>query len=258
MNKIRKIIIPTDFSEAAENALNYVAGMIENDDVIEIFLLHISDKENTLDEETVNQKLDILKQKFFTNIQSKCNCVLKTGQLTNTIIQAKDELAADLIIMGTEGGEEIFGSKTAQLVLEADCPVLVVPENTTSFRVKNIALAMDDSLIEDSYALGPLQDIARRFGAKIHVLTISKKDEVLITEGANEGVLEYYLETLDYHHAFPKNTNIEEGIRDYVKENKIDMLAILPRNHAHKDSPSEGRLTKLLTLHTEVPLLTLD
>ena len=55
-----------------------------------------------------------------------------------------------------------------------------------------------------------------------------------------------------------KNTDIEKGIFDYVREKNIDMLAILPRNHAKKSKPSEGRLTRLLTLHTEVPLLTID
>ena len=78
------------------------------------------------------------------------------------------------------------------------------------------------------------------------------------TENKNDSILEYYLETLHYHHVFPKNTDIEKGIFEYVKEKNIDMLAILPRNHAKKSKPSEGRLTRLLTLHTEVPLLTID
>ena len=71
-------------------------------------------------------------------------------------------------------------------------------------------------------------------------------------------MLEYYFETLDYQYAFPQSTDIEKGIFDYVKKNNIDMLAILPRNHAKKIKPSEGRLTELLTLHTELPLLTID
>ena len=59
-------------------------------------------------------------------------------------------------------------------------------------------------------------------------------------------------------HSFSKNQDVEEGILEYINEKKIDMLAILPRNHAKKSTPSEGRLTKLLTLHSEIPVLTLD
>lgn len=71
-------------------------------------------------------------------------------------------------------------------------------------------------------------------------------------------MLEYYLETLDYRHAFPQNADIERGITDYVDEHHIDLLVILPRNHAQKTKPSEGRLTKLLTLRTQIPLLAVD
>ena len=77
--------------------------------------------------------------------------------------------------------------------------------------------------------------------------------------GRGDGTtLEYYLETLDYRHAFPQNTDIEQGIANYIREHDINLLAILPRNHAQKTEPSEGRLTKLLTLRTEIPLLAID
>ena len=163
--------------------------------------------------------------------------------------------------MGTKGGEEKGETRitnTADLVLKADCPVLVIPENTRTFAIKNIALALGRNGIDDSFALGVLHDIARKFDAAIHILTISDEDSDAIIEDTNQRTLEYYFETLDYQYVFPKNVDIELGISDYVKEKSIDMLAILPRNHAKKSKPSEGSLTRLLTLHTQVPLLTID
>lgn len=262
MSKIKKILVPTDFSGTAKSAISYANNFAEGDGSIEITLLYIS--ESPLEEEDKNEleiKLKKITNEFLPSLKSSCHCVIRSGPLTETILGVQKEIGADLIIMGTKGaaGEEGAAiSKTSDLVLEADCAVLVVPEKTDTFAVKNIALALGKNEIDDSFALGTLHDVARKFGAKVHILTISNEERGMITEDKNESILEYYLETLHYHHAFPKNTDIEKGIFDYVKEKNIDMLAILPRNHAKKSKPSEGRLTRLLTLHTEVPLLTID
>ena len=82
-------------------------------------------------------------------------------------------------------------------------------------------------------------------------------DGEVIVENTEE-LLEYYLEHFYAEHSFSKNEDVEEGIFDYINEKNIDMLAIIPRNHARNSVPSEGRLTKLLTLHSEIPVLTLD
>ena len=60
------------------------------------------------------------------------------------------------------------------------------------------------------------------------------------------------------HHSFAENEDIEQGINDYIQSRKMDMLAILPKTHLSEDQASEGRLTRLLTLHTDIPLLVLD
>lgn len=262
MSKIDKILVPTDFSSAAESAVTYANNFTEGDGSIEITLLYIS--ESPLDEgdqSALEVKLHALKDRFLPALKSSCQCVVRSGSLTETILTMQKETGADLIIMGTKGASEEGEpaiSRTSELVLEADCAVLVVPENTGTFTVQNIALALGKNEIDDSFALGTLHDVARKFGAKVHILTINNEEGAMVTEDKNESILEYYLETLHYHHVFPKNTDIEKGIFDYVREKNIDMLAILPRNHAKKSKPSEGRLTRLLTLHTEVPLLTID
>lgn len=262
MGKIKKILVPTDFSGTAKSAISYANNFAEGDRSIEITLLYIS--ESPLEEDdknTLETKLQEIIDKYLPALKSSCHCVIKSGPLTETILNVRKESGADLIIMGTKGSvedEPVAISNTSELVLEADCAVLVVPERTDTFAVKNIALALGKNEIDDSFALGTLHDVARKFGAKVHILTISNEEGGIVTEDKNESILEYYLETLHYQYAFPKNTDIEEGIFEYVKEKDIDMLAILPRNHAKKSKPSEGRLTRLLTLHTEVPLLTID
>jgi hypothetical protein len=51
---------------------------------------------------------------------------------------------------------------------------------------------------------------------------------------------------------------VVEGIFSYVSKKDIDMITILPRNHAKKSEPSEGQLTQVLTQRSQVPVLAID
>lgn len=259
MNKIKKILIPTDFSEVAHGAIDYALNFRQSHSELEMTLLHVTQFPILLDAKDNLVKSLEQKVKELSDLHGvSCNYILESGDLTETILDVQRRKEIDLIVTGTLGSDKIETSKTSELVIEADCPVLVIPKKTDSFSIKNIALALDENDIDDSYVLGILHDIARSFDADIHVITISKEGNGVIKEDTNESILEYYLETLDYRHVFPKNSDIEKGIENYVNDKNIDMLVTLPRNHAKKSTPSKGRLTKLLALHTKVPLLALD
>jgi hypothetical protein len=95
----------------------------------------------------------------------------------------------------------------------------------------------------------------------VHVLTVQKTPvEVAYSEvdESNENTLQYFLEMFYSHHSFAENEDIEKGILTYIEKNDIDMLAIMPNTHLKNGVASEGRLTRFLTLHTNVPLLVLD
>ena len=258
MNNIKKILVPVDFSMASEKALDYVSGLVKKNPGIEVTLLHISS--STLSEsekQTLEEKLSNTINQRAVNIPS-CGYQISSGKLIETILEIQATHSSDLVVMGTSGSPDETETKTSELVLRADCPVLVVPESSKDFAVNNIALALGPNTIDNSGGLQILHDIARTFSATVHVLTINRDGKSPSIENENQTVLEYYLESLLYFHAFPENSDIEIGISDYIKQKNIDVLAILPRNHAKNNLPSEGRLTKLLALHSKVPLLTID
>lgn len=260
MSAINKILLPVDFSRPAEAALDYAISFCGEDAGKEVTLIHVSTAGS--DESQTLSKLEALKVKFVSGCKASCSTLTKVGNLNDTLLQVQKEMGYDLIIMGTKGSkeeEEVAVTNTSNLVRDADCPVLVVPVDCPPFSIKNVALALGKGEIDDSFTLGVLHNIARNFGAKVHILTIENEEtNELKGVDKNDSILEYYLETLDYRHIFPKNSDVEKGINDYVKEKEIDLLAILPRNHSKKSKPSEGRLTKLLTLHAEIPILTID
>ncbi len=258
---MKKILVPHDFSNAAENALKYAAFYCDNREDLEIKTLYVTPTDVSANEEAAI--IDRLKDEY-QSIQTtaKISSMVAPGELNATIAKVQKEGAFDIIIMGTGGSEEVeemARTNTSRLVLDVDAPVLVIPDHYSDFSIKNIALALGKDEIDDSLSLDILHHTARYFNAKVHVLTIEAPGtDNQVQADSNQNILEYYLETIDYQYSFPENSDIEEGINQYIAEKDVDLLAILPRNHAKNTRPSAGRLTKLLTLHARTPILVID
>ncbi|MEM9646921.1 MAG: universal stress protein [Bacteroidota bacterium] len=260
---IKNILVPFDFTEASLNALEYAVNFVGPSRDIQVQTLYVAAMPTSESEEkTLKTDFDKVLGSFKWKTKHKPSFITVTGEVISSILEKQEEFGSDLILMGTMGDKvtDEAITNTSRLVLEANCPVISVPYGCPIKEPKDIALVMGGEEIDDKKVLKTLLDVARTFNSRVHVLTIYKEsvyaeDSVV---DSTENLLEYYLEHFYVEHAFSKNQDVEEGILEYITKKKIDLLAILPRNHTRLSSPSEGRLTKLLTLHSEIPLLTLD
>ncbi|MEM8929252.1 MAG: universal stress protein [Bacteroidota bacterium] len=263
MSSIKKILIPFDFTEPAIAALDYTLNFVGWETPIEVIALYVSGSEvSNVERKEAKENFAKIADSLNRRTHFHPELMISQGDLTNGILNARKRLNADLVIMGTLGDSSVEEhiTNTSELVLLVDSPIITVPYGSEAKTPKDIALVLGKEEIERPKVLGLLLGIARSFNAKVHVLTIYKESiygEKVLVE-TNENTLEYYLEHFYAEHNFEKNQDIEKGILDYIEEKNIDLLVILPRNHAQKTKPSEGRLTKLLTLHSSVPVLTLD
>lgn len=178
-------------------------------------------------------------------------------------VRQAQALKTDLIIMGTSGSDDPDGSSnTSETVLSTECPVLVVPEGVDEeFRLKEIALVLGPNEIDDHKDLETLLNISRTFNSRVHVLTVQSEPGAFgysEEEEKNEELLEYYLEGFYAEHVYIRSEDVVQGIFDYVGQKEIDMIAIMPRKHVRKGTPSEGRLTRILTLQSRTPLLAIE
>lgn len=260
MTKIKTILVPFDFTEASQTALDYAVSYTRRKSEMHIKLIYTSPD---AEKELLAAKFEKVRKRYGKNLRSPMDWVLSSEELTTAILKANETHKADLIIMGTSGaGDKKSGTtNTSQLVLEADCPVLVIPKTAREFQLKNIALVLGKDEIEDTEVLATLLDVARSFNARVHVLTIENEPGLYgysQSEERNERLLEYYLESFYADHIFIENPDVVQGISDYAADKEIDMIAILPRNHARMGQPSKGRLTQLLTLNAKTPVLAID
>ncbi|WMI67883.1 universal stress protein [Mangrovimonas sp. YM274] len=261
MKTISTILVPFDFSEVAQNALKYATHFVENNPQAKIILAHVVETEQTPELEA---KLNDIVQLFGKNLKHPITPVVVKGKMIDALLDIEHTNPIDLVIMGTcpKGTDCNLQTKTSEFVLVSKSPVIVIPDGYTKITPKKISLIIDQEEIHNKKLLEVLLDVARRFNAMVDVLTIVNKEEKHFgyseNDENNENAIIYYLENFYSHHAFIEDDNIIDGIFSYVDHNDIDLIAILPKNHAIKPIASEGKLTRALSQQSKVPLLAID
>lgn len=258
MKKISTILVPFDFSNISEEALKYAVKYVGNDENLKIILAHISNEHNS---DELKAAFKTIEKKYRDELKNEIEWVTMQGELTEALIQIQKNEKIDLIMMGTSGDPSLEQSNTSDLVLKADCPVMVIPSNLGDFRLENIALVLGKEEIDDTQVLSTLLSVAQKFNAKVHVITIENKPETFgysESDEKNENTIQYYLENFYSEHVFIENPDVVEGILEYASQREIDVITILPRNHTKNSQPSKGQLTELLTLQSPIPILAID
>jgi universal stress protein A len=146
--KLKKILVPVDFSECSNKAVQYAEAMAKQFNA-ELLLLHVVeeylptselvlvDTTAMLQELCDTAKRDIKKIQEQIGPGVEANIELRSGAPYNEIVRAAKQLDIDLIIMATHGRtgfvHTFMGSTTERVVRHAACPVLVVRERQRDF-----------------------------------------------------------------------------------------------------------------------------
>lgn len=144
MNLPKIILVATDFSECAEQALDYavaLAGKLEAKihllNVIVIPAMAIPEVgvavTSTLMDSTVRTQQAGLDKLVSQRAPANIETMLRTGDARDVIIDEARELGADLIVMGTHGRRGVrralIGSIAESVVRTAPCPVLTIRDH---------------------------------------------------------------------------------------------------------------------------------
>jgi len=143
MIQFKKILIPTDFSPAAWNAIN-MAINISCGKTASITLLHVYPANAKFDTRTknhdseLNEDLKRLKQRMttFSDELSKgkdleIDSVILTGWVDEEILSFIQKNEFDLVIMGvnSNGLDNRPGSHITQMIEQTSTPLMVIPNN---------------------------------------------------------------------------------------------------------------------------------
>ncbi|MEQ8242285.1 universal stress protein [Fulvivirga sp.] len=270
---IKRILVPTDFSECAENAIRYAARLAKDINATDLILLNAYKLPVTYGEMTISAIAeDLIEEQEheveleFTNQINKLPelkevphyYVHKNALIEDAVATMADELSIDLIVMGTKGAhgisEIVLGTNTHVITKNSKHPVLVIPQNASYRAIQDIALATDYKALNSS-TVDVLKFFNRIFRSNIHLVHISDKEIITEEEIAEAKSVNQHFKNITHHFHFIINKDMEEGINSYIREKKIDMLALIPRKHGFFYSLFNKSHSKKLIYHTEIPLL---
>lgn len=265
---MKKILFPTDFSEAARNAFAYAVQLAEaleaRIDVMSVYHLPINDAGRVPPdyiERMLNEKKQSVDQhlKEFTNDHSqKIIGELKSEYgvfVYQEVIDTAKSGGYSLIVMGTKGErsaiEKMMGSVTTHTMMHAPCPVLAIPEGAEFRPISHIGYATDFEP-SDEHAVEQLMEFAGRLGSAIHFVHIDTK--------AVAGSVEDYVMVENYPFPFTNfsvvgSRSVSEGLDQFVRKNKIDVLALFIPNRRLWERLFHSSFTKQMAFHSKVPLL---
>jgi len=273
---MKTILVPTDFSKNAENALDYAIQLAKKEE-FKILLFHafhynysgidttpeIVLEQSIFVQEGIEKRLKIMAQKTANKNHITCDYINEQGLLSDKLEEVVKKKKIDLIVMGTQGAtglKEIFmGSNTARVISNVTCPVVAVPSKSTFKKIKKIIYATD----YQNYDIDALQEliaIANNFEASIEVLHIangkfSHLEEIKRMEKFQEKVEKKIAsDKLSFNFLF--GLEINDIIKEYLEETTINMIAVSTKHRGLFERIfGNSSITKKIVNHTKIPLI---
>lgn len=252
--QVKKVLIPVDFSLASKNAIRYVKNVFDGEP-IQVILLYVTnegwdDIQEIEDGFTQIRKLELGGSSFLIT-----HTIIHGDPATEIMKSAKNG-KTDLVILGLKGDSELL-SIADELLKNIESPIITVPENYVSHKVKRITYASDHKQVEYSEVFDIIRLLAQKFDSKVYIFHLYPEQEMIAAD-QSEPVLEYYLESTRHEYFTVADPNILEAIHDFVERQHIDLLAVLARDHGHNELHSEGKLVYELARVSQVPMLILN
>lgn len=271
---MKRILVPTDFSEHAEDALKVAAQIAKKNDS-EIIILHMlelphqtndailggaSIPETMLFMKKANEMLDQVSSKPYLDGISVTE-IVKMDKPIHGITQVSTDYEVDLIIMGSHGSsgieELLIGSNTEKVVRNSEIPVLVIKKEIPNFNAANIVFASDFSE-ETKKPFEKLINFTRFFDSKIHLVTICTPNSFKPTHVAEKAMNNFIssFNLTNYTTQIYNDTNIEKGILNFSNSINADTIGMCTHGRTGFAHFFNGSISEGLVNHSIKPVIT--
>ena len=278
---MKKVLILTDFSENAWNAVFTGLKLFEETDTMFFFLNCFEPKFDSLLGDKSKERLAIIYESLSKNSRSQLaeidqylsknhlnknhrfETVSIGGDILNALESFTDKNNVDLVVMGTRGASKsrgiFMGSNTVKVIRKFKrCPILAVPEDHDFKSLDNILFPTDFSHSFAPDQMSFILQLAERCASKIHIFQVSEELKLKEVQKLNKQNLETLFSPLvvEYHSTELK-VDIKEAISRGVKATKANMIALIYYSHTILEKLTREPVVKKMAFNSPVPLLVL-
>lgn len=275
------IIVPTDFSDNAYNALYYATRLFP-DEPCKITLIHSFESQFS----TSTSRIDIGRnEKIYDDFKSRADVqledvkhkiILDSEDIDLTVVlhssatplfkmvnQLIIKADTDFVVMGTKGAsglKEVFlGSQAVTLIKKIKpIPLFLIPKNTDFLKPTNIVYATDLKIDYAQYPLEIIKEVIRAHKAQLHIAHIYNQVSPGNTVENNYRKLKHKLVDTEYSmHWISSEEPMENALESFATKHGINLLVLMYHKYGFLKRVLKKSFVEKVGFHTQVPLLIL-
>jgi len=274
---MKTILVPTDFSKNADNALECAMAIAKNEKA-RLILLHafrIDYLSSTFPVKFIEEEIEHAKYRANYHLRFKAEWIEKTkkikceyisalGVASDVVLRTIKEKKPDWVIMGTQGASGLkgvfMGSNTAKIIGKAKCPVIAIPATVKYHEFKKV-LYTTDFHASDISALEKLIELVKPFKAHINIIHIYDGEFVepqkKLLQKFQEKI-ERKIEYKDISYRIVRVKNTENELKRLSQRKFNDLIVMSTHHRFLLDKLLNKSITKKIASHTNIPLLALQ
>lgn len=277
---MKKILFPTDLSDAANHAFIYALQLADKWGA-SITTIHVYQEMQIGDvhlpgslynfyqsmdlysfenyRDSIPALVELAKDNELGHVELRH--MLEEGAVVKNILRAAEKEEADLIVMGTTGArglKQIFlGSVAGEILENATCPVLAVPANAEfDGQIDNIAFATTCKE-EDAIAIRRLVDLFGDFNPQFHCVNVDLAHTEPITKQMDQFQATVGDLGANIRYQVLDSTDVQKAITGFLEAEKVDIIAMLTKKRSFVQELFHYSKTKRMAYHAKTPVLAL-
>jgi nucleotide-binding universal stress UspA family protein len=273
--EMKTIVVGTDFSPAATNALNYAVELVRFLSA-KLILVHafsqpIAGYDSLLNadgvpilKEAADRALADIKEEILTN-DSRMNitCISELGTAFHVIQKTCLAHHADLTTMGLVGAGDflkrhVIGSYTIHAARHLGFPLLIIPNSAKYRSLKRICFACDPAQIKESPLFLKAINFSGLFEAVLEILTVKDTThDTVWKKSKNYQLFEKRGANVINHTIYRSGQDTSEALLNYLRDQNADCVIVNPEAHHWFTTLFKPSVTKNLAFELDIPLLAL-
>jgi len=274
---MKKILLPTDFSENAYNAISYALKAFK-DEECKFYLLNtytpvLYDSEYILYNSTqpnlaeAYQKNSLnglrkVERKIKRDFKNPNHHFEKISAFNLLIDEMKEQVKSkeiDLVVMGTQGAtgaeEILIGTNTVQAINKLKVPLLTIPSEYEYKPPLNILFPTDFQLHFSAPQLEPILNLAKNHNSKLNILHVFFGKDLDEKQEENKKNLSKIIE--DYPHQFNtiEDKSVTKAIEKFQEKNTVDLLFMVNNKRSFFENLLFRPVVNKIGFHIKVPFM---
>lgn len=266
-----KIIATTDFSETAQNAVQYALEMAKALDA-ELILYHAYSF--PLHASNAHLSADAFQRLFETRFKRLCfeaaNFEVKFGVKVvaeSTFAFVEEGLAelikkydANLLVLGMADKsleQDLMGNTTTSAIKNLNIPILSIPLHVKYEGLKKVLFACDqpDSVPDNVFA--KIKETVLHLGGELEVFSVDNTIDELHAQETFPMSLNAQLEGINYYYRNVRSNSVIKEIAKEIDAFHADILVMLPKKYGFWESMVHRSKTRIMASGLNIPLLSI-